>query len=79
MWRAEGPVHRSPVASIFVRPIGKGSPIQRALHAKGDFVQDGRDHRFTHVWTLRDGRAIRLQSFAHHDDAVRYARRGARA
>jgi hypothetical protein len=25
-----------------VRPIGKGSPIQRALHAKGDFVQDGR-------------------------------------
>jgi hypothetical protein len=42
MWRAEGPVHPSPVASIFVRPIGKGSPIQRALHAKGDFVQDGR-------------------------------------
>jgi ketosteroid isomerase-like protein len=30
------------------------------------------DHRFTHVWTLRGGRAIRLQSFAHHDDAVRY-------
>jgi hypothetical protein len=42
MWRAEGPVHPSPVASICVRPIGKGSPIQRALHAKGDFVQDGR-------------------------------------
>jgi ketosteroid isomerase-like protein len=33
------------------------------------------DHRFTHVWTLRDGRAIRLQSFAHRDDAVRYAQR----
>jgi ketosteroid isomerase-like protein len=32
------------------------------------------DHHFTHVWTLRDGRAIRLQSFANHDDAVRYAR-----
>jgi uncharacterized protein len=31
------------------------------------------DHRFTHVWTLRDGRAMRLQSFAHHHDAVRYA------
>ena len=31
------------------------------------------DRRFTHVWTLRDGRAIRLQSFADHDDAVRYA------
>jgi ketosteroid isomerase-like protein len=37
------------------------------------------DHRFTHVWTLRDGRAIRLQSFAHRDEAIRYARRGARA
>jgi ketosteroid isomerase-like protein len=31
------------------------------------------DHRFTHVWTVRDGRAIRLQSFADRDDAVRYA------
>jgi ketosteroid isomerase-like protein len=37
------------------------------------------DHRFTHVWTLRDGRGIKLQSFAHYDDAVRYARRGAGA
>jgi ketosteroid isomerase-like protein len=33
------------------------------------------DHAFTHVWTLRDGRAIRLQSFAHRDDAVRYVQR----
>jgi ketosteroid isomerase-like protein len=33
------------------------------------------DHDFTHVWTLRDGRAIKLQSFAHRDDAVRYAQR----
>jgi ketosteroid isomerase-like protein len=32
-------------------------------------------NRFTHVWTLRDGRAIRLQSFANRDDAVRYAER----
>jgi ketosteroid isomerase-like protein len=31
------------------------------------------DHRFTHVWTLRDGRAIRLRSFADRDDAVSYA------
>ena len=33
------------------------------------------DNRITHVWRLRDGRAIRLQSFADRDDAVRYARR----
>lgn len=32
------------------------------------------DDQITHVWTLRDGRAIRLQSFADHDDALRYAR-----
>jgi ketosteroid isomerase-like protein len=31
------------------------------------------EHRFTHVWTLHDGRAIRLQSFANRDDAVRFA------
>ena len=37
------------------------------------------DHRFTHVWTLRDGRAIRMQSFAHRDDAIRYAERSERA
>jgi ketosteroid isomerase-like protein len=36
------------------------------------------DHRFTHVWTLRDGRAIRLQSFADRDDAIRYAQRSPR-
>jgi ketosteroid isomerase-like protein len=32
------------------------------------------DDSITHVWTLRDGRAIGLQSFAHREDAVRYAR-----
>jgi ketosteroid isomerase-like protein len=34
------------------------------------------DNHFTHVLTLRDGRATRLQSFAHRDDAIRYARGG---
>jgi ketosteroid isomerase-like protein len=34
------------------------------------------DHRFTHVWTIRDGLGTSLQSFAHRDDAVRYAQRG---
>jgi uncharacterized protein len=32
------------------------------------------DDHITHVWTLRDGRATRLQSFARHDDALRHAR-----
>jgi ketosteroid isomerase-like protein len=30
------------------------------------------DDHITHVWTLRGGRATRLQSFAERDDAVRY-------
>ena len=32
------------------------------------------DDHITHVWTLRDGLGTRLQSFADHEDAVRYAR-----
>jgi ketosteroid isomerase-like protein len=34
------------------------------------------DDRLTHVWTLRDGRAIALRSFADHEEALRYARPG---
>jgi ketosteroid isomerase-like protein len=37
------------------------------------------DHRFTHVWTVHDGRATRMQSFAHRADAIRYAQRSERA
>jgi ketosteroid isomerase-like protein len=54
-----------------------------AGHVLASMRQQGRgkasgaevEHRFTHVWTLRDGRAVRLQSFAGRDDAVRYAQR----
>ena len=37
------------------------------------------DDHITHVWTLRDGRPTRLQSFANHDDAVRYAQQHSEA
>jgi ketosteroid isomerase-like protein len=30
---------------------------------------------FTHVWTIRDDRAVRVQSFRDREDAVRYAHR----
>jgi ketosteroid isomerase-like protein len=49
------------VASMRQRGRGKASGAQV-------------DDHITHVWTLRDGRAVRLQSFANHDDAVRYTR-----
>jgi ketosteroid isomerase-like protein len=56
---------------------------ERGGHVVVSMLQRGRgrasgaevDHAFTHVWTLRDGRATRLQSFAQHEDAVRYAER----
>jgi ketosteroid isomerase-like protein len=33
------------------------------------------DDHITHVWTLRDGLATRLQSFADREDAASYVRR----
>jgi ketosteroid isomerase-like protein len=32
------------------------------------------DSEITHVWTVRDGHATSLRSFANRDEAVRYAR-----
>jgi ketosteroid isomerase-like protein len=32
------------------------------------------DDLITHVWTVRDGLATRMQSFANRDDALRYAK-----
>jgi ketosteroid isomerase-like protein len=49
---------------VSMRQRGRGK-------ASGAEVED----RITHVWTVHDGRATKLQSFAHRDDAVRYARR----
>jgi ketosteroid isomerase-like protein len=51
--------------------------VQASMRQRGRGKASGAevDHHFTHVWTLRDGRAIRLQSFAHREDAVRYAQR----
>jgi ketosteroid isomerase-like protein len=48
---------------VSMRQRGRGK-------ASGAEVED----QITHVWTLRDGRGTRLQSFADHEDAVRHAR-----
>jgi ketosteroid isomerase-like protein len=50
---------------VLMRQRGRGK-------ASGAEVEDD----ITHVWTVRDGRPTRLQSFADHDDALRYARTG---
>ena len=57
-----------------------GGHVMASMRQRGRGKASGAevDRPFTHVWTLRDGRAIRLQSFADRDDAVRYAQRSAR-
>jgi ketosteroid isomerase-like protein len=50
------------VASILQRGRGKASGAEVELP-------------FTHVWTVPDDRAVRVQSFTDRDDALRYARR----
>jgi ketosteroid isomerase-like protein len=52
-----------------------GAHVMAVMRQRGRGKLSGAevDHPFAHVWTLRDGRAIRLQSFANRDDAVRYA------
>jgi ketosteroid isomerase-like protein len=37
------------------------------------------EHEFTHVWTLRDGRATTMRSFSDRDEAVSYAQGRERA
>jgi ketosteroid isomerase-like protein len=54
-----------------------GGHVMASMRQRGRGKASGAevDNHFTHVWTLRDGRATRLESFARHDDAVRYAQR----
>jgi ketosteroid isomerase-like protein len=53
-----------------------GGHVVASMRQRGGGKASGAevDDHITHVWTLRDGRPTRLQSFANHDDAVRYAR-----
>jgi ketosteroid isomerase-like protein len=63
------------VELLAVEELGGHVVVSMRQRGRGKASGAEVDHRFTHVWTLRDGRAIRMQSFAHRDDAVRYAQR----
>jgi ketosteroid isomerase-like protein len=58
-----------------------GGHVVAAMRQRGRGKVSGAevDHGFTHVWTVRDGRATSLRSFARHDDAVRHAKGGGAA
>jgi uncharacterized protein len=62
------------VELLEVEEVGGHVVVSMRQRGRGKASGAEVDHPFTHVWTLREGRAVRLQSFAHHDDAVRYAR-----
>jgi ketosteroid isomerase-like protein len=58
-----------------------GGHVMASMRQRGRGKASGAevDNHFTHVWTLRGGRAIRLESFARRDDAVRYVQRSGHA
>ena len=58
-----------------VEEIGEHVVVSMRQRGRGKTSGAEVEDRITHVWTVRDGRATRLQSFAHHDDAIRYAQR----
>jgi ketosteroid isomerase-like protein len=62
-----------------VEEIGEDVVVLMRQHGRGKTSGAVVDKRFTHVWTLRDGRAIRLQSFGEHEEARRYAEERNRA
>jgi ketosteroid isomerase-like protein len=53
----------------------RGGHVLASMRQRGRGKASGAevDHEFTHVWTLRDGRAVRMRSFSDHEDAVQYA------
>jgi ketosteroid isomerase-like protein len=63
------------VELLEVEEIGGHVVVSMLQRGRGKASGAEVDHRFTHVWTLRGGRATRLDSFADRGDAVRYARR----
>jgi ketosteroid isomerase-like protein len=58
-----------------VEEIGEHVVVSMRQRGRGKASGAEVEDRITHVWTVRDGRAVRLQSFAHREDALRYAQR----
>jgi ketosteroid isomerase-like protein len=54
-----------------------GANVVVSMRQRGRGKRSGAEveRPFTHVWTIREGRAARVQSFRDRDDAVRYAHR----
>jgi ketosteroid isomerase-like protein len=79
-WLDEGDdaFHDFTVELIEVEELGGHVVVSMRQRGRGKASGAEVDNRLTHVWTLRDGRGISLQSFSERDDALRHARRSAR-
>ena len=64
------------VELLDVEEIGANVVVSMRQRGRGRASGAEVDDLITHVWTVEDGRGTRLQSFARHEDAVSYARRG---
>jgi ketosteroid isomerase-like protein len=62
------------VELLEVEELGEHVVVSMRQRGRGKASRAEVDDHITHVWTLREGSAIRLQSFADHADALRYAR-----
>jgi ketosteroid isomerase-like protein len=62
-----------------VKELGGHVVVSMRQRGRGKVSGAPVDHQFTHVWTLRDGRAVQMRSFSDHDEAVGYANRRERA
>jgi ketosteroid isomerase-like protein len=63
------------VEPLDVDELGGHVVVSMRQRGRGKLSGAEVDDHITHVWTVRGGRAIRLQSFVSRDEAVRYARR----
>ena len=62
------------VELLEVEELGEDVVASMRQRGRGKVSGAEVDDQITHVWTLRDGRAIRMKSFARREDAVRYVR-----
>jgi uncharacterized protein len=63
------------VELLDVEELGGNVVVSMRQRGRGKASGADVDLPFTHVWTVRDGRAVRVQSFTDRGDAVRYAYR----
>jgi ketosteroid isomerase-like protein len=75
-WMDEGDDAFDDFSVELLEVVELGGHVVASMRQRGRGKASGAevDDHITHVWTLWDGRAVRLQSFARHDDALRYAR-----